>query len=292
MQTPPTKSVGDLEAVGNGWAASEGPKLAGCRGCICSHYDGAAGCKADTASDHISCKADFSYTYTGTCTGDSSAQIVVLNLNYLHGSPQLDPEKAAPPPPSLPSGPAGGGAGGPPSCKTGNPCNPANGNKYEIVTDFSGSQYVPGFTRTFNSIFIEPITGSPQGRWDHHYSRKVELHTPNAYSPENNYVKVSRAGGRVYTFYATDASNSIWVSEPDITDRLTRTASGWLYILQSGEKEEYDTQGRLLADIDASGLRTRFDYSAGKLASLTGPYGHALSLGYDTQKNIKYRTPI
>ena len=219
ITSKPTKILADLVNTAESWAPGEGPKHSDCSGCLCSTYAGSPSCNADPTKHAIPCFANYDIKDgCGPTWKYYTNRVNYVGYSYVHffaGDP--DPDKNR----------------GRPSCGVGNPCNPGNGNKYEQVTDFTGNNYVPSFTRSYNSTYIEPVSGAPQGRWTHNYDRRLTLVVPRVGSSNYNYVTASRSGGRVNTFYA---SNTSWASERDVNNALTQTSTGWLYTLKSGAK--------------------------------------------------------
>ena len=244
--------------------------------CSCYIYvPGSASCTFINEGN-IRCVGTYTRTYPAQCVSPQETTRLlfpdtVTFIGHFSANKTPDPDKNR----------------GDPCPKVGNPCNPGTGNKYEEVTDFSGNKYVPTFIRSFNSTYTDPVSRTPQGRWNHNYHRVVTFSQPIPTLPEYNYVTVARGDGRIVHFYANNTSNTAWLSEPDVTDRLTRTATGWLYTLQTGAKEEYNTAGKLVTEIDAAGRRTTIVYNTtGNVRNIIGPYGHTLTLGYDTQGRL------
>lgn len=81
------------------------------------------------------------------------------------------------PPPSPPPGGGNGGSssgGGDGDCSVGNPCNPANGNKFQVENDYEG--LIP-LDRIYNSASRWDIeSGLPSG-WSHTFSSKLVTRT-------------------------------------------------------------------------------------------------------------------
>ncbi|HEX9627514.1 MAG TPA: DUF6531 domain-containing protein, partial [Acidiferrobacterales bacterium] len=204
----------------------------------------------------------------------------------------------ADPPKNCGDGGGGCDAGG--KNNGGNPVNTATGNKYQVETDYAGSgPFALTLTRYYNSIRASgnyKESGVFGTGWRSAYvgPAVITVQTMNLLTGEidRTYATVHRPDGRSYYFRF---DGTAWIPDADIEDRLARTASGWTYTLRDGTVEIYDHvdrddetgYGKLLAIRNPAGLTQTLAYytsgpDLGRLHTVTGPFGHTLSFGYDT----------
>ncbi|MDH4215982.1 MAG: DUF6531 domain-containing protein, partial [Gallionella sp.] len=159
--------------------------------------------------------------------------------------------------------------GGQPQCGIGNPCNPANGNKYQADSDYVAGEGVPQVVRYYNSMLDAKDYGLGYG-WTWRAAGKLELHS--------TLIQVRAGDGRGEPF--TKNSTGQWIADADSKLSLVQDATGYTLTRQDGSSERYDTTGKLSAETDRSKRTTSYTYnSTGKLATVTGPFGHALTIG-------------
>lgn len=150
----------------------------------------------------------------------------------------------------------------------GNPCNPSNGNKYQVEEDFIGGDGVPPFVRSYNSQLVDQNGGLGFG-W------KSSAHKSLAIASTT--VEVRSSSGRAERFVCPSTTCT---GDGDTTLRLSKSASAYTLTHPEGVVERYSLTGSLLTETDAAGRITTYTYSNGRLASIVGPYGHTLSFGY------------
>ncbi len=158
----------------------------------------------------------------------------------------------------------------------GNPCSAAIGSKHQVEMDYAGNPpALPKVLRHYDSGgFME--LASLGKYWRASFDRRISVN--------GNVAAAYRSDGTIY--YFTSSSGS-WLSDADVSDRLSQTSTGWTYSLSDGNVEIYDSQGRLLTETDTVGRTTSYSYNAlGKLSTITGPFGHTLTLGYDTSGRL------
>lgn len=125
-------------------------------------------------------------------------------------------------------------------CPTGNPVNPATGNKTKAETDF----VIPGphpihWTRYYNSA---PSLSAPRMdlgvRWTHEYERFIIA--------DGSYkVYLYRPDGRAFAFSYSIASGK-WSGDGDFYGRLTGSpSSGFVFIGEDRVREDYNSSGHL-----------------------------------------------
>ena len=158
----------------------------------------------------------------------------------------------------------------------GNPCNAANGNKYQTESDYVGGEGVPSIVRHYNSLLVSKDYSLGFG-WTWLAVRKLEIY--------GTLIQVREGDGRGEPF--TKNSSGQWVGDADTKITLTQDSTGYSLSRQDGSIERYDTSGKLVSETDRNHRTTAYTYNgAGKLASVTGPFGHALAIGYDGNGRI------
>jgi len=168
--------------------------------------------------------------------------------------------------------------GQPEQC-TGNPCNPANGNKYQLEEDYRSVDGVPSFTRHYNSFFNQDFAQDLRlgYNWNSSFHQRLEL---------LGHVLQKRTGnGRGEPFIKNTSGQ--WQSDPDINLILIQDSSGYSLILRNDSTERYNLNGKLLSETSRTGTTTTYDYDTnGRLATVTGPFGHTLTFGYDANNHL------
>lgn len=180
-----------------------------------------------------------------------------------------------------------------PAQPTGNPCDPASGNKYESEVDRADDGQYLALQRHFNSIVPGYSTNQSAplkrfakldqaGRWRFGLDRSLTVHI----TAKGSTALVSRGNGKGYYFTLTGGN---WISDGDVRDTLMQTAEGWTYRTSTGQVEVYqnytdpisaaDVNARVIAVTDTAGRTTTYDYdAAGRLATIVGPHGHTLRI--------------
>jgi YD repeat-containing protein len=181
-----------------------------------------------------------------------------------------------------------------PTC-VGNPLQPGFGNKFQTELDYAGSGSFPlRLERAYNSaLFAWFNPGSPMGaNWTHSYQRNLNV-SPNTTSPVM--VSAFRPDGKMIAYCAVAACNatgSTWSADPDLVERLERTASGWKLTTAEDNVELYDADGRLLSIANRNGLSQTLSYyttgaQAGLLQTVTDAFGRTLTFEYDAQNRLQ-----
>jgi YD repeat-containing protein len=166
-----------------------------------------------------------------------------------------------------------------------NPCNPANGDKYQPENDYSNPQTELHFTRSYNSLLGKNL-GMGYG-WTSPFHKRLELQKSN--------LQVRRGDGRGEPL-ARDATSGVWYSssnvqfawngDSDTQFTLTQDSAGYNLAYQNGINERYDNTGKLLLETSPTGQTTTYSYTSGKLSTVTGPFGHTLSFGYNASNLV------
>lgn len=166
--------------------------------------------------------------------------------------------------------------GAPKEC-TGNPCNPATGNKYQVDTDYQSKDGTLSFIRSYNS---NSGRGSDSGLgfgWTSLPYKRLEIYNP--------LMQARRADGRGEPF-AINASGQ-WQADPDSHLTLIQDASGYTLTRPDSGIERYDLTGKLLSEASPAGQITNYGYDAnGRLFTVTNAFGHTLTFGYDANNHV------
>jgi RHS repeat-associated protein len=162
---------------------------------------------------------------------------------------------------------------------TGNPINLGTGNKYQHELDYSSADSFPLiFDRHYNSD--SPAGSSLGDYWRGTYDRSIVVYNIGKGKGKTQAADVYRSNGKVYTF---TLNNSVWQGDPDVADRLIKTANGWRYVQKNNQVEEYDASGRLVKLLDRNGLAQQLDYNgANKLVQVSSSFGPTLTFTYDS----------
>lgn len=175
-------------------------------------------------------------------------------------------------------------AKGTPVVCVGNPCNPANGNKFQTETDYIGAGSFPlMFARFHNSQKQAPALAPLGPAWTHSYSASIRLQQSSSLLT----AYVLRPDGAQLYFNASSTSGP-WTSDNDISHPLTQFDSAgvskWKFTSNDQDVVEiYDVaSGRLEALVNRAGLTQILQYdSIGRLLSVSDPFGKALTFAYD-----------
>ncbi len=164
--------------------------------------------------------------------------------------------------------------GPPKECGIGNPCNPANGNKYQAETDFQGKDGIIPFARSYSS---QTANDSGLGFG---WSSSIVKRLDTAPTANGILVQIRSGDGRGEPF-TCPSSTGVCSGSADTTLALTKDTSGYTLTRRNSVSERYDTSGRLLNETDTNARTTTYTYNAsGQLIALTGPFGHAISFAY------------
>ncbi len=209
------------------------------------------------------------------------------------------------------------GGGGP---LQGNPTVVATGEKLQVDADYAGAGDDPlAFVRTYLSQ--APNVGTQFGnKWRHSYERSIYIPPPTtgtdatgapigggysivedtgARAPANvvsippppEAVLVFRGDGS-YTQFAFRAGSYV-ASRNDVPEFLARQAdgsgrtTGWSYLDDRDETEQYDAGGRLLSITNRQGMTTTLTYDAsGKLYQIRDHFGRTLTITFNPAGTI------
>ncbi|WP_165595530.1 RHS repeat protein [Methylovorus sp. MM2] len=142
----------------------------------------------------------------------------------------------------------------------------------DYISNLSGAIYTPTFEHG--------------QQWVSSYDLKLEVATTSTPNIAPASVYASRLGGQIITY---TLNNSVYVSDGDITDTLTRTVnsdgstSGWIITNASDDsKETYSSIGQLLTITNRAGFSLMMGRDGyGRLEQIFNALGQRLSFTYD-----------
>ena len=169
----------------------------------------------------------------------------------------------------------------PPLCRggslekgTSNPVNLTTGNKYFLETDYAspGNQNLR-FGRAWNSY---------NQRWLFSYRQYASI--KSLASDGFTYaIWVYRDNGSVVSFYRT--ANGPWESDADIRDTIAPDGAGWVYTHSSGQKEWFDSTGKLTRIEYLDGGTINVSHTA-TTVTVADAYGNHLTLTLDAKDRV------
>jgi len=218
----------------------------------------------DTCGPWSSITLDFGFA--GRLTGFTSADIWVVqdydwtwNDDLAHSSVYFNYDK------NLGTSP----------CATGNPCNPAIGNKYQAEEDYRSGEGNLIYNRSYNSLAYQEI--GLGFNWISLFHKRLEI--------SGSQTQVRRADGRGEPF--TCPASGTCQGDSDTQLLLTKGTSGYTLILRDNSTERYDLSGKLISETDSNDRVTNYSYDTnGRLSTVTGPFGHTLAFDYDSSNRI------
>ncbi len=187
-------------------------------------------------------------------------------------------------------------------CGVGNPISPALGIKsqQEPLIAPSGPSSGLEWTWFYSTKMYDTVV--KQSGWSHTYSRRLAMAPANLGPVANSgRVWVYRPDGMILTF---NVQASVYVSDADIADRLTRqvdgsgNTSGWTYYVASTDDiETYDSLGRITSLRRRGGTTLTFTYSdtstptavapsPGLLIRVTDALGRQLNQTYNSLRQL------
>ncbi|MDH5513020.1 MAG: DUF6531 domain-containing protein, partial [Gammaproteobacteria bacterium] len=169
----------------------------------------------------------------------------------------------------------------------GNPCNPANGNKYQRESDYSGKSGELNLERHYNSLLAYKKTTMFGAGWTSNSNLRLEIILYTNGQPTR--IRANRANGRVESFNC-DLS-TCQADDPDINSILVpvgpNTNAGYKLITAEGAIEQYEKRRYLISITDHSGKTTSFIRDEfGNLQKIIGPFGGELSFTYNTNRHV------
>jgi len=179
---------------------------------------------------------------------------------------------------------------------SGNPTNPANGNKYQVETDYVGPNGL-SLIRYYNNQMYTGQTWAPERKvfgpnWRSTYERRIRFSDSQLFPT----AFADRPGGNTLHFVL---ANGQFKADADVADRLARLTdnggniTGWQYTVASTEEREtYDSQGRLLTITGRTGIVWTLGYdSDSRLISIVDSFGRSLTFGYTSDALTSFTDP-
>ncbi|MBV8461688.1 MAG: RHS repeat protein, partial [Acidimicrobiales bacterium] len=161
------------------------------------------------------------------------------------------------------------------------PVNTATGEHFETDTDLAipGHGLALDLTRTYSTNLL-PTGDPPFGvGWIYSYGMALVINqaTGNVTVDQGNgsAVLYVPSGGGAYTGPTNDRATL--TQHPDGTFTYART---------TGEDYDFDSNGRLLSEVDRNGNTTTLTYSGRQLTSVTDPGGRSFTFTYDSSGHI------
>lgn len=173
------------------------------------------------------------------------------------------------------------------SLGVGEPVNIANGNVFDVITDYTTVGQNPlDFRRYYSSqSYMSNAYESNLGpNWHHNYDRYIR-------AISTTQTTVERPDGQV--IYFTKPS-STWVADADIDYTLSKSGTTWTLTDPDGVVESYTEsagKGTLNTITWPSGYTQTLAYSSGKLSTITDSYSRVLTLTYTSNKLTGVSTP-
>jgi RHS repeat-associated protein len=171
----------------------------------------------------------------------------------------------------------------------GDPINPANGNVYETVTDYTTTGTNPlAFTRYYNSkgnaikvaaLLVTTNATTLGTNWRSNYDGYIQV-------VSSTVVNVERPNGQVLQF---TQSGGVWSSNTDIDIALTQSGSTFTLTDSDDNVESYSVTGSkgVLQSITArNGYTQTLSYTSGQLTTVTDSYSRTLTLTYNGSGQI------
>jgi YD repeat-containing protein len=157
-----------------------------------------------------------------------------------------------------------------PCTSTAHPVNYTSGNKSLAETDLADwNGRGLAFQRTWNSF---------DGRWQFSYRQRLaqvqtSVHTASVYEDT----------GRVVRFNDVDGQ---WVSDVDIRASLVSDGGDWLYTRSDGERQWYDSNGRLMRIAYNNGVMVSLAYPGDDRVDVRDAYDNTLALTLDSERRV------
>ena len=175
---------------------------------------------------------------------------------------------------------------GNPTSVVGNPVSVVTGTKFQREADYRiAADTGIEFSRYYKStgyywpegLVDTDATGefTATDVWRHTYDRRFYGVSGNA---EVGAV-LQRASGALQVFDTVGAELTNRTSSGAILRDIPNT--GWDLTLSNGDVEHYDTSGRLASITTRAGRVTTLSYIGDLLTTVTGPFGHTLTLAYN-----------
>ena len=168
----------------------------------------------------------------------------------------------------------------------GDPVNAGTGNKFEVHTEYRSSGRSPlEFSWTYNSTgpFLTSLGDVVGQLRSTNFSRQVSVSTAGALST----AYVTRPDGSASRFNKTGSS---WTASAGSKDELVESAGpgfAWIYTDDSGNRDFFDSLGKLVAIENSAGDRIVVGYdSSGRIDFAQDDSGRKLRFNYDVANRV------
>ncbi len=218
---------------------------------------------------------DLALTIRGGDPRDTGAGNGVY-VHYLRMYASLGADAPDPSLPMLPAqlrGTGSGTYGNDPSRREAEPVNTATGNYVHQDTDLAlpGLGLPVAVTRTYNSLDTD--TGPLGVGWSFGYAMHLDAGSDGS-------LTFSAEDGAQYVF-APDGSGGFLRPAGTYTDLVQLEDGSYQLTRRDGVIDAFDSAGLLASQTDRNGNQLTFDYTSGRLTTITDTVGRTVSLGYD-----------
>ncbi len=164
-----------------------------------------------------------------------------------------------------------------PDCEdsTNNPVNFSTGNKSISELDFlSAGENVLQFGRRWNSY---------NKKWLFSFRQYAAITAASQSPPVAHTVTIYQETGRAVQFLLVSGA---WKPDADVRDTLKPDGTQWLYTMSSGDKEWFDSTGKLRRILRADGRGVTVTYPNSTTVQVADDYGHHLVLTLDASGRV------
>ncbi len=164
-----------------------------------------------------------------------------------------------------------------PDCEnsTKNPVNFTTGNKSISELDFSSAGVdILQFGRRWNSY---------NKKWLFSFRQYVGITANSQKTPTVHTVTIYKETGHAVQFLLVSGA---WKTDPDVKDTLKPDGTQWLYTKSSGDKEWFDSTGKLRRILRADGRGVTVTYPDPTTMQVADDYGHRLVLTLDAKGRV------
>jgi RHS repeat-associated protein len=163
----------------------------------------------------------------------------------------------------------------------GDPCNAATGNEYYTEVDLTSVDGTVPIIRYYNSSLMIDV-GFGAGWTSSIFGNRLYIHS--------NTVQLVRTDGRGEAF---TCNGSTCQGDANTHITLSQDANGYTLTTKDGTVERFNTTGKVLTQTDRNGRTTSYGYdTSGRLSTVTGPFGHRLTLTYNSSSNGNHISQI
>ncbi|HZF30318.1 MAG TPA: DUF6531 domain-containing protein, partial [Gammaproteobacteria bacterium] len=173
--------------------------------------------------------------------------------------------------------------------RAGNPVSVVTGTKYQREDDYlvaaaTGLELSRFYKSTgyywphdLTGVLAEPLNN--RDFWRHTYDRRLTIVSGNAQT--SGVLQAADGSLRIFDASGNESTRN---NGTNGTGAKLQAVSGigWDVTLPTGHVERYNTSGRLISITALNGQVTTLSYSGVNLTTVTGPFGHTLAFGYNS----------